>query len=287
MSRKFVNTLEFSPVPKEGLPPADSIYAESFYRENYQYIMNGYTVGGERITGDHYWFLNFWKVRGLDYKTNRKGIIYPRFLEMQYDYSHALDTARKNDKNSCVLKRRQVGMTEFHAAIGGKEFTFFPGAQIVYVGGLDEYTKKLYGDTKRGLNELHDTEYYKNRFPDREDYMRAAYQTTIVDPDGQKTKITKGFLSEIYSYTAKGNPQVVSSKSPSLIIFEEFGIFPNGIATYRFVEPSLYAEGRKTGTAIFVGTGGEADGALSGVRDQQLRRGFDLFSGPRRVSFGS
>ena len=267
MPGKLINTILFSPVAREGLPPEDSIYYESFYKENYRYIMDGYSVGDVRITGDHYWFLNFWKVRGVDHRTNRKAIIYPRFLEMQYEYAHHLERARNLGKNMCMLKRRQIGATEFHASLGGKEFTFYPGSQTVYVSGLDTYTQKLYNDTKRGLNNLYETEYYKNRFPDSSDYCKASYTVTMLDNNGHKTKVTKGFLSEIYAFTAKGNPQIVSSRSPSLIIFEEFGIFPNGIATYRFVEPSLYSEGIKTGMAIFTGTGGEVDSALSGVSE--------------------
>jgi len=274
MSRGFVNTTQFSPVAIDGLPPQDSMYYKSFYEENYKYIMNGYTVGGERITGDHYWFLNFWKVRGTNRRTRRKEIIYPRFLEMQYIYAHELERARLLEKNMCLLKRRQIGATEFHAALGGKEFTFFPASQTVYVSGLDEYTKKLWNDTMRGLNQLSETNYFKNRNPKQADYVRASYPVTIIDPESNKTIIDKGLLSEIYAYTSRGNPQIVSSKSPSLIILEEFGIMANGIATYRFVEPSLYAESDgitderiKTGMAIFAGTGGETDGALTGVGD--------------------
>lgn len=267
MPGRFINTSLFSPIAKDGLPPEDSIYYDSFWDENYRYVIDGYSVGGVRITGDHYWFLNFWKVRGVNHNTGRKGIIYPRFLEIQYDYTHHIERARKEGKNICILKRRQIGATEFHAALGGKEFCLFPGSQTVYVAGLDTYTDKLMSDTKRGLNNLFDTEFYKNRFPDSSDYCRASYMVNVTDRNGQKTKVAKGFLSEIFAFTAKGNPQVVSSRSPSLIIFEEFGIFPNGIATYRFVEPSLYAEGTKTGMAIFVGTGGEVDGALSGVSE--------------------
>ena len=99
MSRPFVNTSQFSPVVKNGVPPEDSMYYHSFYQENVKYINEGYTVGGVRITGDHYWFLNFWPIRGYNDETKRKSIIRPKFLEMQYDYAHYLEDARNKEKN--------------------------------------------------------------------------------------------------------------------------------------------------------------------------------------------
>ena len=148
-------------------------------------------------------------------------------------------------------------MSEFHAAIGGKEFSLYPGSQTVYIAGLDFYVDQLFNNTVRGLNDLFETEFYKRRTPDQQNYIRAAYHEYVLDEDGRKTKVTKGFLSEIYGITAKNNPQAASSRSPSYIVFEEAGVFPGVRQAYEFVKPSLYAEGKKTGIAIFVGTGGE------------------------------
>ena len=253
----WVNTELFSPVVSEGLPPRDSIYYESFWMENRKNILDGYEVGGRWISGDHYWYLNFWPIRGLNHKTGRKGIINPRFLDMDADYFYWVDQARKQQKGITVVKARQKGFTEKHAAMGGKEFCFFPASQTVYVAGQEFYTTQIMNATKRGLNDLVNTEYYKRRSPDRDDYIMASYKEIITMPDGSKQEKVKGYLSEIYAITAKNNPQAVSSKSPSLIVFEEAGIFQGLIATYRFVEPSLYSEGRMTGLPIVVGTGGE------------------------------
>lgn len=253
----WINTELYSPVINEGIPPYNSVYYESFWLENRNYILNGYDVGGKHITGDHYWYLNFWPIRGLNRKTGRKGIINPRFLDIDADYYTNLDVARAQGKNMCVVKARQKGFTEKHAAMGGREYSFFPASQVVYVAGQEFYTTQLMNATKRGLNDLVNTEYYKRRSPDRQDYMMASYKEIIELADGTKQEKVKGYLSEIYAITAMNNPQAVSSKSPSLIVFEEAGIFQGLIPTFRFVEPSLLSEGQQTGMAIIVGTGGE------------------------------
>jgi len=253
----FLETKRWSPVINEGIPPQSSAYYASFYEENRSYILDGYSIGDERITGDHYWYLNFWKIRGLDYNTGRKGIIHPRFLDLDYEYFHIIEKARKLGKNVVAVKARQKGFTEKHAAIGGKELTFFRASQTVFIAGTEFYSDMLFNSCLRGLDDLHDTEFYKRRMPNRNDYVMASFIDEIEDEEGNVTKVVKGYLSEIYKITAKNNPQAASSRSPSLIIFEESGVFPGVIETYGFVKPSLISEGRSTGMAIFVGTGGQ------------------------------
>lgn len=106
----WVNTSLFSPVLKDAAPPIDSIYYDSWWYDQRNIIMNdGYSVGGQSITGDHYFYLNFWKIRGIDYSTKRKGIISPRFLEMDHEYFHHVDKARLLSKNIGLVKGRQTG----------------------------------------------------------------------------------------------------------------------------------------------------------------------------------
>jgi hypothetical protein len=253
----FKLTSKWSPVLNEGVPPMESMYYESFWSENTSYIMDGYSIGDERITGDHYWYLNFWKIRGLDYNTGRKSIISPRFLDLDYEYYHVVEQARGLGKNVVVVKARQKGFTEKHAAMGGREFSFFKASQTVFVAGKEFYSDMLYNSCIRGLDDIYETEYYKRRQPNRSDYVRASFIEEQEDDYGNITKVVKGYLSEIYKITAKDNPQAVSSRSPSFIVFEESGVFPGVIETYGYVVPSLVSEGKQTGMAIFVGTGGE------------------------------
>ena len=253
----FKETSRWSPVLNDGIPPIDSVYSESFWEDNTEHIMNGYSIGDQKITGDHYWYLNFWKIRGLNNATGRKSIISPRFLDMDYEYFHVIQRARDLGKNVCVVKARQKGFTEKHAAIGGKEFSFFRASQTVFVASLEFYSDMLFNSCIRGLNDLYDTEYYKRRMPNRDDYIKAAFIDEVLDNNGNITKVSKGYLSEIYKITAKNNPQAVSSRSPSFIVFEEAGVFSGVIETYGYVKPSLISEGKQTGMAIFVGTGGE------------------------------
>ena len=84
----LVNTEMFSPVVMDGITNAHPLSFEykSWWKEQRERCLNGYSVGDIRITGDFYWYLNFWKIRGRSTSTTgRKTLISPKFLDMDLD----------------------------------------------------------------------------------------------------------------------------------------------------------------------------------------------------------
>ena len=253
----YVDTHLFSPVINEGLTTAhpQSYEYRAWWVEQKRRCLEGYTVGGVYIPGDYYWYLNFWKIRGKDKKTGRKTLIAPRFLDMDLEYFLAIEEARKAGKHMVVTKARQKGFSEKHAALMGKEFTFFPHSQTIITAGEEKYSNATMRMCIRGLNSLKDTEFFKRRQPDTLDYVQARYKVIV---DG--VTHWRGIHSEIYNITSKNNPQATIGKSPSLIIFEEAGKFPGLVESFKYIQPALEAEGgEKTGFAIIVGTGGDME----------------------------
>jgi len=252
----FVNTQLFSPVVTDGITNAHplSFDYKSWWKEQKRRCLEGYEVGGVKITGDYYWYLNFWKIRGRDSSTGRKTLISPRFLDMDWHYFNTLQRAREEGKHVVVAKARQKGFSEKHAALMGKEFTFFPHSQTIITAGEEKYSNATMRMCVRGLNSLKDTEFFKRRQPDTLDYCMARYK---VIENG--APFWKGFQSEIYNITSKNNPQATIGKSPSLIIFEEAGRFSGLVEAFKYIQPALEAEGETTGFAIIVGTGGDMD----------------------------
>lgn len=276
---KYVGTERFSPVLYEGdvpweydyfhvspdvittelLEKGDFLIDDEWWWKQRKRCLEGYTVRNATdtnldvwIPGRYYFFLNFWQIRGLDKKTKKKKIIKPRFVDMQLELFFLVrERMIQEEKNNQWQKARQRGFSEMAGCDLGYEYTFFPGSQGVIVAGEEKYSDNLWNFTIRGLDALVNTQFYKERAVNQYGYIKS---------------LNTG--SEIYSFTAKNNPQVVSSKSPSLIYFEEVGIWKKDMveATYRYVEPSLKAEGVKTGYACFIGTGGEAD---EGVADAE------------------
>lgn len=257
----FVNTKYFSPVINNGITKAHPLSAEYrlWWKEEIDRCRNGYSVGGIAITGWHYHYLNWWKIRGLNKKSGRKEKITPRFTDLDFDYFWELEMAKKAMRNFTVTKARQKGFSQKNASIVGNEFTFRPYSQSIIIAGEEKYNKNTFKMCLSGLNSLSDTEFYQARNPDTPDYIQAKFKVKKSDSEEGGGWIWKGNMSEIYSITGRMGDQAASGLSPNLVLMEEVGVWKDWIATYRFIQPMLETEGVKTGFCIVIGTGGEMD----------------------------
>lgn len=80
-----------------------------FWIEQFKRCKYGMTVNGYTVTGDHYFFLNFYRLKDLVNVTEAGGgrnEIFPAFLEGQYEWFHYLKLARKLRMNACMMKAR-------------------------------------------------------------------------------------------------------------------------------------------------------------------------------------
>ena len=72
----------------------------------------GYTVGKYRITGDHYFFLNFYRMQTIDFSSNKitsgRTSGFPSFIEKQYEFFHYLELCEYLGKDCIMLKARGI-----------------------------------------------------------------------------------------------------------------------------------------------------------------------------------
>lgn len=283
--RKYVNTKRFSPViyggdrPHEGdlfyHNPEDVPYksrddrAEYISKNNiitddiwwakqYDRCINGYIVKNATNLGEDIWipgrmyfFLNFWPIKRD--VGGRKKLANPYFLDFAFEKFYIVrELMEIYDKDNMWLKRRQVGFSEMGACDMSYESTFFPDSQSVVVSGEEKYTFNFMNFVARGLKFLSNTEFHLHPTT----YRPKSY-----------IKLENG--AEIYGRTALNNAEAVSSLSPSLIYFEETGIWQNGVLqkAYDHVKESLWAHGVKTGRACFIGTGGDMEKGVSTMQN--------------------
>lgn len=85
-------------------------YAD-FWDEQYRRCRYGMTSHGYTITGDNYFFLNFFQLMDLD-NTDRAGggraYIFPAFYAGQYEMFHYIELCRRLRLNACIMKSREV-----------------------------------------------------------------------------------------------------------------------------------------------------------------------------------
>ena len=116
LQSSFVNTREFSPEAKSFIkngyytnsPEGTYAYRE-YWDEQTQRCLNGFEVGGVRITGAHYFYLNFTQIKATvkTGKLERKILTFPSFLDMDYYYFMECELARENGQGVIVAKARR------------------------------------------------------------------------------------------------------------------------------------------------------------------------------------
>lgn len=118
---KFVNTRYFSEEANTftrtgsycSAPEGTFAYRE-YWDEQERRCKEGYTVGGVHITGEHYAYLNFGRIKVTtgEGKTARKYESFPRFLDMDYYYYHELEKAKNERQGMIVAKSRRKGFEQ-------------------------------------------------------------------------------------------------------------------------------------------------------------------------------
>lgn len=75
---------------------------------------NGLTIGKYRITGDNYYYLNYYRMQIINENSNKAGEgrieSFPKFLAKQYEWFHYFEIAEKIGKDAGALKSRGVNI---------------------------------------------------------------------------------------------------------------------------------------------------------------------------------
>jgi hypothetical protein len=86
----------------------------------------GYEVNGYRVTGDNYFFLNFYNLKSSDADTINQSYGFPQFLVFQYEYFHYLEMCQLLKRDTSVLKSRGIGFSEMASAFITRPYTTIP-----------------------------------------------------------------------------------------------------------------------------------------------------------------
>lgn len=266
--------------------PKHSYEWTKYWDEQEYYCREGYSVGGIKITGEHYFYLNFCQIQLKDFggevvKTKRKvekKVTFPDFWDSDWFYFTECALAREAGQHMLILKPRRRGYSYKNAAKCAYNYTFYKKSTSLIIAEQSGYSEETMGMAVNYLDFLLKyTDFGKNRqFLNKPaEVVEASYQEIM--PDG--TKIKAGYLSKIMALTSKNNPNVARGKDANVILFEEAGTFTNLKATYKAAQPTV-EEGLGVSGQIFVfGTGGDFSGGMVDFDD--------MFYNPEPYNFRS
>lgn len=226
-----------------------------FWDEEWDKCINGVTIGNTKVTGVHYFYLNYCQIEMKDPVSNRKVKSFPLFTDVDWEFFNYYDEARKNGKGLILVKPRRTGFSWKLSAMAAHEFNFFRDSSTAISAFEDKYSANTFNMFKQHLNFLANTEWYKLRNPDTNDYVQARHVKKI---DGVDMWV--GFNSKAKKLTFKDNPFASAGGSYSLFIFDEAGIFPNIKESYNISEPTWKDGEDVIGVPVILGTGGDMSG---------------------------
>ena len=227
-----------------------------------------------RITGEHYNFLNYGRLRKLDEATIVSGSIsakkkdgFPRFFDAQYWYYKSKEFARKNGFHKIVAKSRRGGFS-YMEGIGSANNVNLNAKLIVIHGAfLKDYLTKGNALSVMAKNQLN---FYEKHTP----FIRGAVNPVDHTSKGLlKTSIEElktgfkykdgtedGYLSSVVVKGFKDNPDAAIGVDADEIKLEELSNFPNLLSALDVTEPTTRTGAFTTGFIIGFGTGGSREG---------------------------
>lgn len=87
---------------------------KQFWDEEYRRCKYGMTVNGYTITGDNYFFLNYYQLPVVDQNQaagSGTDDDFPKFMASQYMFFHYLQLCRVSKKNACLMKARSIKLS--------------------------------------------------------------------------------------------------------------------------------------------------------------------------------
>lgn len=278
----FVNThmfceeaIKFSKLGYYCDAPRGTLAWQEYWDEQDKRCREGYTVAGIRITGEHYAYLNFGRIKITvgDGKQAKKYEGFPRFLDMDYYYYHELEQAKLNREGIIVAKTRRRGFSYKGAFNTVYEYNWYRDSFSIIAAFMGDYCQATMNMAIEMINFINKyTDWGKRKIIDTRQHIKSGFKEKVNDID-----VESGYKSEIMTMSFKDNPFKSIGKSASIMLFEEAGKWPSLIDAYTISKP-LFQDGElMVGIPIVYGTGGDMEG---GTQDFA-----EMFYAPKTYGF--
>lgn len=240
-----------------------SLNYRKFWDEEMRRCKEGFTVNGYTVTGDHYFFLNYYVLLNIEnVKVSGEGReeSNPSFFSKQYEYFHYVRLCEHLNRDVIAFKARGVGFSEIAASLAVRPYITTPNYESVFVAyseGLLEPTLSKCWTQLEHLNRETEGAFRRLR-QNKDSFMvkEASLKTASGEVYGHRASI-RGVVVD--------DPRKLRGRRVDRLIYEESGSNPILQDTYIKGEALVEILGTKLGTRVVFGTGGDSGAALKGL----------------------
>ena len=238
---------------------------DAFWKEQYTRCKYGMTSHGYTITGDNYFFLNFYQLPVVDMdKASGEGTneSFPVFFASQYMFFHYLQMCRVLHKNAALMKARSIGFSEINASLAARLYTIIKRSRTVITCFKDTYLNGTFSKLDHALTFINTNAdgFFKPRLTDKALEKKSGYQIKI---DGQFTDF--GWLSVVKGINGS-KPSNIRGERVDLLIYDEAGSWPDLTTAVVQGQELCEVQGVPRGIMLFGGTGGDFGPPLEGLK---------------------
>ena len=224
----------------------------TFWDQEYHRCKEGMTVNGYTITGDHYYFLNYYQLMNLN-SVKKAGTsrlyTFPDFYVAQYQWFHYLELCKRLLKNACLMKARGIGFSEIMASSAACAYNCFRNSVTVIAAQQEIYVKKTLSKVWNALTWTDDHTdggmLKLSQVKNTEVLRKASFYK--VNANGQK--VEDGWMSQIQGITAD-KPNKIRGDRTDLLFYEEAGSWPSLRKAWIQGEALVNIQGKKFGIKL-------------------------------------
>lgn len=237
-----------------------------FWDIQFDRCRNGMESNGYKITGDNYFFLNFYQLPNLDTAKAGVGrpIDFPEFYVAQYEWFHYLELCKLLRKNAALMKARGLGFSEMNASLAANMYTVRDSSTTIITANLASYVENTLSKVWNALSFLND--HTDDGFSQLSQVINNAMQrkaSYIENRNG--LKIEAGSMAIIKGIVAD-TPNKIRGDRADLLLYEEGGSWPNSTKAFIQGDALIHIQGKQFGYKVIGGTGGDSGGKLEGLR---------------------
>lgn len=238
---------------------------DAFWKEQYTRCKYGMTSHGYTITGDNYFFLNFYQLPVVDMdKASGEGTneSFPVFFASQYMFFHYLQMCRVLHKNAALMKARSIGFSEINASLAARLYTTIKRSRAMITCFKDTYLNGTFSKLDHALTFINTNAdgFFKPRLTDKALEKKSGYQVKI---DGQFTDF--GWRSVVIGINGS-KPSNIRGDRVDLLIYDEAGSWPDLTTAVVQGQELCEVQGVPRGIMLFGGTGGDFGPPLEGLK---------------------